>query len=152
MGSDLFLNHLSYWLYGACGSVILHVVVLVAFVLPTFGKASVSSAPSDEPSSRVVAEESSETESPKPSEAVPSGVVSPVSTTGTELEGSSEVDENGASETAVYVVKSGDTLTGLSHRFKCSLDELAALNGKSVKSLSRLAIGQKIKVPRASAL
>ena len=50
----------------------------------------------------------------------------------------------------VYVVKSGDTLTALSHRFKCSLDELAQLNGKTVKALSRLTIGQRLKVPVAS--
>jgi LysM repeat protein len=51
--------------------------------------------------------------------------------------------------TKVYVVKRGDTLTALARECGVSVQELAALNGKSVKKFSALWVGQKIKIPAA---
>ena len=48
-----------------------------------------------------------------------------------------------------YTVKKGDSLTALAKRSSCTMTELAKLNGKSVKALSNLRIGQKIKLPKA---
>ena len=49
-------------------------------------------------------------------------------------------------ETVVYTVRRGDTLTKLAEKCGMSISELAKLNGKSVKRLSNLWVGQKIKI------
>ena len=51
-------------------------------------------------------------------------------------------------EWATYVVKRGDTLTGLVRDTGCTLEQVAQKNGKSVKALARLKVGQRIKLPR----
>jgi LysM repeat protein len=51
------------------------------------------------------------------------------------------------SKTRSYVVKRGDTLTALARDCGLTVSELAELNGKSVKKLSNLWVGQKIKLP-----
>jgi LysM repeat protein len=51
--------------------------------------------------------------------------------------------------TKVYVVKRGDTLTALAKECGLTVQELATLNGKSVKKLSNLWVGQKIRLPAA---
>ena len=45
-----------------------------------------------------------------------------------------------------YTIKSGDNLTMLAKRANLTTTELAALNGKTVKELSRLYIGQRIRI------
>lgn len=50
-----------------------------------------------------------------------------------------------ASATKVYTVKSGDSLTRISKKFKCTVTEIAKLN--NIKANSGLRIGQKLKVP-----
>ena len=55
----------------------------------------------------------------------------------------------GSGKTKVYIVKRGDTLTALAKECGLTVGELAALNGKSVKKLSNLWVGQKIKLPAA---
>lgn len=51
-----------------------------------------------------------------------------------------------ASATKVYVVKSGDTLSGIADKFNTSIGELETLNPKV--STTTLVVGTKIKVPR----
>jgi LysM repeat protein len=58
-------------------------------------------------------------------------------------------DGKAGDRTKVYVVKRGDTLTALARECGVSVQELAALNGKSVKKFSALWVGQKIKIPAA---
>ena len=50
------------------------------------------------------------------------------------------------SQVKEYVVKKGDNLTLIARRSGCSLEELAKLNNTTVKKLSNLWVGQKIKV------
>ena len=45
----------------------------------------------------------------------------------------------------IYVVKSGDTLSGIAKKYKVSVSTLRQLNGMSQKSI--LKVGQKLKVP-----
>src|SRR5690606_12798300 len=45
----------------------------------------------------------------------------------------------------IYVVRSGDTLTGVAARHKVGLGQLAALNGLSDKA--RLKVGQRLRLP-----
>ena len=57
-------------------------------------------------------------------------------------------DPEPPTEWATYVVKRGDTLTGLVRDTGCTLEQVAQKNGKSVKALARLKVGQRIKLPR----
>jgi len=50
-----------------------------------------------------------------------------------------------SSAKGVYVVKSGDTLSGIAKKYKISVKQLQKLNGMSNKSV--LKVGQKLKVP-----
>ena len=47
--------------------------------------------------------------------------------------------------TKIYTVKSGNTLSGIAHKYHITTAELRALNGMSDKDV--LKIGQKLKVP-----
>jgi len=55
--------------------------------------------------------------------------------------------KSSAPETAggIYVVKSGDTLSGIAKKYKVSVATLRKLNGMNAKSI--LKVGQKLKVP-----
>ena len=50
-----------------------------------------------------------------------------------------------------YTVKSGDNLTLIAKKAGCTFTELAALNGKSVKELTNLKVGQILKLPKGEA-
>ena len=50
-------------------------------------------------------------------------------------------------KTVPYVVKRGDTLTAIARDCGLTVPELAKLNGKSVKKLSDLKVGQRLKIP-----
>lgn len=47
-----------------------------------------------------------------------------------------------------YVVKQGDNLTKIARACGATVPELAELNGKPIKRLEKLWVGQKIKLPR----
>ena len=67
--------------------------------------------------------------------------------------GSKGVKKSGKSQSAgseaavggTYLVKSGDTLSGIAKKYKISVSELRKLNGMDKKSI--LKVGQKLKVP-----
>jgi LysM repeat protein len=56
-------------------------------------------------------------------------------------------EKKDAVKTRVYTVKRGDTLTAIARDCGLTIPELAELNGKSVKKLSNLKIGQRLKLP-----
>ena len=51
-------------------------------------------------------------------------------------------------DVVIYTVRRGDTLTKLAEKCGMTISEIAKLNGKSVKKLSNLWVGQKIKIGR----
>ncbi len=51
-------------------------------------------------------------------------------------------------EVVTYVVKQGDNLTKIARACGATVPELAELNGKPIKRLEKLWVGQKIKLPR----
>ena len=53
-----------------------------------------------------------------------------------------------SADAATYVVKSGDNLTTIARKYSLTAAELSKLNGKDVKTFSRLRVGQRIRVPR----
>lgn len=48
-------------------------------------------------------------------------------------------------KTKIYIVKSGNTLSGIAHKYHITIAELRALNG--MKETDTLKIGQKLKIP-----
>jgi len=48
---------------------------------------------------------------------------------------------------AKYTVKKGESLTEIAKRCGCTVGDLAKLNGKSLKKMSLLYVGQRIKIP-----
>jgi len=63
--------------------------------------------------------------------------------TSSHKKGKSTVPSNG--KTKIYTVKSGNTLSGIAHKYHITTAELRALNGMTDKDT--LKIGQKLKVP-----
>ena len=59
--------------------------------------------------------------------------------------------KDGGARTETYVVKRGDTLTAIARECGCTPAELAKLNGVSLKALSDLKFGQKIKIKAPTA-
>ena len=57
-------------------------------------------------------------------------------------------DANDAPASETYVVKKGDSLTHIAQDCGCTIQELAKLNGSTLKKLSNLRVGQKIKIPK----
>ena len=53
---------------------------------------------------------------------------------------------NDSSIPEIYTIKQGDTLTKIAKIYGLSVEEIAAANGKSVKKMNVLWVGQKIKL------
>ena len=70
-------------------------------------------------------------------------IKSPKKGTSSGKKGKSAVPSNG--KTKIYMVKSGNTLSGIAHKYHITTAELRALNGMTDKDT--LKIGQKLKVP-----
>lgn len=81
---------------------------------------------------------------------VPIGVVTPVSpgTTGIPNLGASAQAE-ATPPPEVYVVQSGDTLSGIASRFGCTLDALVSAN--QLQNPNALQVGQKLRIPSTQA-
>ena len=150
------------WTVAIAASLGLHVLVIVALL--GFGAFSGSDSPT-EPSKEPVAAITEQGTVPKSTESVAversssdamssrvastkppqdGGIVkadlpSSAATSSTELGTVPEGDK-------IYVVKSGDNLSKIAKLDDSTLAELAELNGKSIKELSKLMVGQKIKV------
>ena len=54
------------------------------------------------------------------------------------------------SSVETHVVKKGETLSSIAKACGCTIAELAKLNGASLKKLSNLRVGQRIKVPHGN--
>ena len=59
-----------------------------------------------------------------------------------------DVPERPSAKVETYVVKRGESLSSIAKELGCSLTELVRMNGGSLKKLSNLRVGQRIKVPR----
>ncbi len=66
----------------------------------------------------------------------------------TETQVAAPAAESPAAGPVLYEVRQGDNLTRIARACGSTVAELAALNGKPVKRLEKLWVGQKIKLPR----
>jgi LysM repeat protein len=106
----------------AIGVVALAIAALILFLLPGFlGGGSPAGSPTPTAGSSAVA-----SVSPTPVPASPSPTA------------------------AVYVVKAGDTLSAIAHRFGLTIEELQAANPQ-IKNPDRIAIGDEINIPTPAA-
>ena len=126
------------WTVAVAASLGLHALIIVALL--GFGAFTGPSAPSDEPPAKPVVAATDAGTVPNqtgtvPDRAGPLPNQPPPPITGTVPE-----------EEKFYIVKSGDNLSKIAKLDNSSILELAELNGKSIKELSRLMVGQKIKV------
>ncbi len=139
------------WMFAVVVSVCLHVVVVGLFVVPgcDAGGTSESPAPVESPSSEP-------TENPEPSPET-----EPVTPPRTDPPTTSDASAAGAVRTAapptvadpapretpdVYVVRAGDTLTKIAKKHGTTPEALAEINGKTVRAMNILLVGQKIKL------
>lgn len=149
------IDSLGNWGIAICASLIAHVVVLTTFAI------------TGTPSSQTEQPKKPETEQVQPpvtpvdgpSEAQPEDTVAkrgpePRRITTPAPAGSSSrplARPQVTLETASYKVKAGDNATRLARDNGVTLQVLAKLNGKDVKTFSNLRVGQTIKVPAKSA-
>ena len=159
------------WVSAGAMSLVLHVVVLALFAWssgdnaadavrrPEPTSAPTAAAPQPEPQ-----ESSSEPkEEPLAPKAEPQPVVSPSKPASKVRESvkdretpkpkptarvREEAEPNETSAFETYVVKKGDSLTHIAQGCGCTIQELAKLNGSTLKKLSNLWVGQKIKIPK----
>lgn len=138
-------NKISVWGVAIGGSLLIHFVLLGLLAMTAGGNAPEPSV-TDAPAPRE--------EMPRPSaessaaEPVPSGSAAPRTGTTPIRDTASRTEEVKTGETVTYVVKQGDNLTRIARACGATAAELAELNGKPLKRLEKLWVGQKIKLPR----
>jgi LysM repeat protein len=137
------------WTVAVAASLGLHALVIVALL--GFGAFTGSSSPSSQPEptakpAAVAADSGTVPKETPPTHPTVAGTV-PSAVAGT-VPNETPVADSGTvpSEDKYYIVKSGDNLSKIAKLDDSSLAELAELNGKSIKELSKLMVGQKIKV------
>jgi len=129
------------WTVAVAASLGLHALVIVALLgFGAFTGSSTPSSPQEPPAKPAVVASDSGT---VPSETPPA---SPVDSGTVPSETPSAIAGTVPSEDKYYIVRSGDNLSKIAKLDDSSLAELAELNGKSIKELSKLMVGQKIKV------
>ena len=160
------------WVSAGAISLVLHIVVLALFAWSGGDSAAdavrrpePTSAPTEEssPQPEPQASSSEPKEEPLAPKAEPNPVASPSKPTHMVREpvreretpkskptakAREETEPNETSAFETYVVKKGDSLTHIAQDCGCTIQELAKLNGSTLKKLSNLRVGQKIKIPR----
>ena len=179
MNSALKYDKGTQWLIAIAISVALHVGLLVllaiwhaagspsdrADIVPPEPAESVSSASESGPATPeesakpdpkparaepVPAPRAEEPAPPKPAVSKPVVAPKPVAPVRDVFTTVGEKPEKAGAEADTHVVKKGETLSSIAKSCGCTLAELVKLNGASLKKLSNLRVGQKLKVPRAN--
>ena len=134
-------NRAMLWTVAVAASLGLHVLIIVALL--GFGALTDPSSPSSPPVPTAKPAAVASDSGTVPNETPPA----PPAVAGTVPNETPSADSGTVlSEDKYYVVKSGDNLSKIAKLDDSSLVELAELNGKSIKELSKLMVGQKIKV------
>ena len=126
------------WTVAVAASLGLHVLIIVALL--GFGAITSPSAVPDPPSPKPAPAVSESGTDPKPIGTAPKPVTNEPVDTAPKTVGRFPADDK------FYIVKQGDNLSKIAKLDDSSIAELAELNGKSVKELNKLFVGQKIRV------
>ena len=160
MGSELKYDRGTQWLIAIGISLALHAGGLL--LLATWHAADAASArPSDDEQTEQVAVSETKPEEKEPvpevakpverKPAEPKPVVKPAEPKESVKPVAGEDSGNKANSTVeTHVVKKGETLSSIAKACGCTIAELAKLNGASLKKLSNLRVGQRIKVPQGN--
>ncbi len=135
------------WAFAFFASVLLHAGIIALFVVPGCGEGGVPAADESGETPEVASAgpdpDVSAEEEPSPSAGTPRPVpVRPSVSNPRPADG----DESRGEMPAVHVVRAGDTLTKIAKKHGTTPEELARINGKPVKKLNLLRVGQKIKL------
>ncbi len=125
------------WPVGIAASIIVHAVVLGAFWMFSDGYSK------DEPAESAGVAQVGEPAQTDPAQPAQDGSEVPSATPVTPDQSATSVPS--ASDTEMYSVKAGDSLSRIANRRGCTAAALAEMNGISVDSV--LHIGQELKVP-----
>ncbi len=146
--------------FAIIASIFLHVVVIGFFLLfcgdepPPPQTKDVSSEVADATTSGDSPRESVQNQAsadeqvatPSPTVPTPETTSSPVTRTRRTPPATTTPPEQTSEIPKFYVVQRGDTLTKIAKKYKTTPEELARVNGKSLKKLNLLWVGQKIKL------
>ena len=107
-----------------------------------------ASAPLDEPRTSSASVESAASAAPSSAVPVRSASAAPSADTpsASEARSSVPVGERVAEIPEFYTVKQGDTLTKIARSFGTTPEELARVNGKELRQMDRIWVGQKIRL------
>ena len=143
-----------FWMWGIFVSVIVHAVVLLVLSVSSGREAAVSvpTASPEEPAQAQTTDEPAAAEPcpvPRPeSRPEPRPEPRPVTLPAARPTPADEPAPTPETEWVTYVVKKGDMLERLVKKAGCSLTEAARYNKTTVKKLSALKVGQRIKLPK----
>jgi len=137
-------NHISGFL-AAILSIAVHAVVI--FAIGGFDRCLSPSVPEDDPPSVNASRQSSgQDESPGRNVSVNAADEQPEINFPMRAPNVHSDNSSDKSDFKIYVVRPGDNLTRIAEKDKSTFEELAKLNDTTVKKLSRLRVGQKIKL------
>ena len=156
------------WTVAVLASVILHAGVIGLFVMPGCNAGKPPSGKASESAEAVAPEQGSSGDALAGGDAAPGAESASVASAGEqpspsgasarpvgsgEQQSASSSREQSRPDAAAsipefYVVKQGDTLTKIAKTFGTTPDEIASANGKPVRQMDRIWVGQKIRLRR----
>ena len=157
-------NRAANWTMGLVGSIVLHVAVIGLFVMLGGPRAATEPDGADAPPAPSVVEPVPSDDPPAPSVPPPTPAARPAApahpvTSGQPAATAPRPDPvrprvepvtppapRAEAGPKFYVVQRGDYANKIAQKHNLTLQQLASLNGMTVKSLNGLAIGQKLKV------
>ena len=140
-------NKVSVWGVAIGGSLLIHFVLLGLLAMTAGGNSTPPEPPAELPApapaaSASAAEGGGGAEGTPP----PTRAVTPAAPR--QSSAATSTSTVSQDEVVTYVVKQGDNLTKIARACGATVPELAELNGKPIKRLEKLWVGQKIKLPR----
>ena len=147
------------WVSAGAISLVLHIVVLALFAWSSGDGAAdavrrpepgpvPAKAADVSPEPQVEAEPAIAAASPEPTKAREAPQPRELAKAKPETKPCDAVEPGESQAVEIYVVKKGDILTHIAQNCGSTIQELAKLNGTSLKKLSSLKVGQKIKIPK----
>ena len=144
-------NKVSVWGVAIGGSLLIHFVLLGLLAMTAGGNSTPPEPPAELPAPAPAASASAaEGDNGGQGTARPTRVVTPAAPrqSSAATTPASSTSSSSQDEVVTYVVKQGDNLTKIARACGATVPELAELNGKPIKRLEKLWVGQKIKLPR----
>ncbi len=141
-------NKVSVWGVAIGGSLLIHFVLLGLLAMTAGGSGVEETPPPAEPTPAPAATSEDGGQGTARPTTPPTKPITPAAPTQGSAAPRATAEAATEGEVVTYVVKQGDNLTRIARACGSTVTELAELNGKPVKRLEKLWVGQKIKLPR----